>query len=174
MVRFFENTLRQQLAEAGAIDGICFALHGANSAVSIPDLDGHILKILRQVAGGDIPIICTLDFHAVVTEQMLDLCDGFFAYRTHPHVDLVETGNLAASTLLDQLQGRCKPTLSYKRIPLLLTPPDQGKIKIYQAGDCPNVEAFRQNICLLKTGMQTLEKVEREVTALKKTIKCFG
>ena len=50
----------------------------------------------------------------------------------------------------------------------------KGTVKRYRDGDCPNVESFRQRICLLKTGMQTLEKVDREVRALRKTINYFN
>ena len=126
VVAFFEDTLGKQLHETGPLDGICFALHGANSALSVTDLDGHFLRIIRDMVGKSLPIVCTLDFHAIVTQQMLDFGDVFFAYRTHPHVDLVETGRRAARVLLRQLQGKCKPVMSYQRVPLLLPPPDEG------------------------------------------------
>ncbi len=41
----------------------------------------------------------------------------------------------------------------------------KGKVKSYNEGDCPNVEAFRKSLCLFKTSMQTLEKVEAEMQA---------
>ena len=50
----------------------------------------------------------------------------------------------------------------------------KGNVKRYQAGDCPNVEAFRKSLCLFKTGMQTLEKVQIEVEALRATIKYYN
>ena len=125
-VRYFEDILRGELRRAGRLDGICLALHGATSSTTVPDFDGHFLKIVRQEVGPDIPIICALDPHAIVTTQMLELCDAVFAYRTHPHVDLVETGMLAARTLMDQIRGKIKPAVSYQRIPLLFPPPDEG------------------------------------------------
>lgn len=127
-VNYLEGALRSQLARAGQLDGICFALHGAISGHTIPDLDGYFLKVIREVVGPNVPIVCPLDCHAVVTRQMVELTTCLVAYRTHPHVDLAETGARAASILLDTLRGRVKPTTAYQKIPLLLPPPDAGTL----------------------------------------------
>jgi hypothetical protein len=50
----------------------------------------------------------------------------------------------------------------------------RGRVKCYGPGDCPQVEAFRSRLCLFKTGMQTLEKVETQVEALRSTIRYYG
>jgi perosamine synthetase len=50
----------------------------------------------------------------------------------------------------------------------------KGRVKGYGAGDCPQVEAFRSKLCLFKTGMQRLEKVEAQVEALQKTIRHYA
>ena len=50
----------------------------------------------------------------------------------------------------------------------------RGAVKSYHEGDCPVVESFRKNVCLFKTGMQTLEKVETEVQALRRTIRHYA
>jgi perosamine synthetase len=50
----------------------------------------------------------------------------------------------------------------------------KGKVKGYRTGDCPNVERFRRNVCLFKTGMQTLEKVNAQVDALRATIRYYN
>jgi perosamine synthetase len=49
----------------------------------------------------------------------------------------------------------------------------RGKVKSYHAGDCPNVETFRRSLCLFKTGMQTLDKVNGQVEALQATIRYY-
>jgi perosamine synthetase len=49
----------------------------------------------------------------------------------------------------------------------------KGRVKSYSPGLCPEVEAFRSEICLFKTGMQTLEAVEAQVTALRDTIRYY-
>jgi len=46
----------------------------------------------------------------------------------------------------------------------------KGGVKSYGKGDCPNVESFRKRLCLFKTSMQTLEKLENEMEALRATI----
>ncbi|MBN2311588.1 MAG: DegT/DnrJ/EryC1/StrS family aminotransferase [Candidatus Hydrogenedentes bacterium] len=50
----------------------------------------------------------------------------------------------------------------------------KGNVKRYNEGDCPNVEAYRKHLCLFKTGMQTLDKVNAQVDALRKTIRHYG
>jgi perosamine synthetase len=50
----------------------------------------------------------------------------------------------------------------------------RGRVKSYNAGDCPNVESFRKQLCLFKTGMQTLDKVSRQVDALRATIRYYA
>lgn len=49
----------------------------------------------------------------------------------------------------------------------------RGDVKGYAEGDCPNVEAFQRKLFLFKTGMQTHEKVERELDALRATIRYY-
>ncbi|MBX3177606.1 MAG: DegT/DnrJ/EryC1/StrS family aminotransferase [Candidatus Hydrogenedentes bacterium] len=47
----------------------------------------------------------------------------------------------------------------------------QGAVKSYQAGDCPVCEALQPRLCQFKTSMQTLERVEQQVGALRNTIR---
>ena len=125
-VVFIEDALRRQLARSPRLDGVCFALHGAISGETIADLDGHFLQVLREELGEDVPIVCSLDCHAVVTRQMVELATALIGYRTDPHVDVVETGARAAGVLLDALRGRTRPTLRCRKIPVLLPCPDDG------------------------------------------------
>jgi microcystin degradation protein MlrC len=123
---YFEDLLRRELRRAGRLDGVCLALHGATSSTAFPDFDGHFLKVVREEVGQDIPIVCALDCHAVVTGQMLDLSTALISYRTHPHVDEMDTGVRVANMLLDTLQGKIRPKMACQRIPLLLPPSDEG------------------------------------------------
>lgn len=118
------DLVRRQVRDSNGLDGICFTLHGAMRAESTTDLDGHFLRILREETGNDVPIVCALDNHAVVTRQMLDLADALVAYRTHPHEDVLETGARAARILLDALDGKTKPVMRCRKVPLLF--PDSG------------------------------------------------
>ena len=47
-------------------------------------------------------------------------------------------------------------------------------MKGYDPADYPNVESFRKRLCQFKTSMQTLEKVEKEVAALRATIRHYN
>ncbi len=126
VVTYLEETLRQILREAGHLDAILVALHGAMASDRIDDLESHFLEILRQEKGSDIPIVCTLDCHAVVTHKMVDLTSAITAYKTHPHVDIVQTGRRGAQILLRMLHGEIKPVMAFKKIPMMLPPPDDG------------------------------------------------
>ena len=50
----------------------------------------------------------------------------------------------------------------------------KGKVKGYAEGDYPNVESFWKRLSCFKTSMQTLEKVDREVDALRSAIRVYN
>ncbi len=125
-LHYFEEILRRKLSEAGYLDGILFALHGSMSSKDIPDLEGHFLKIVREVKGEIIPVVCSLDCHAVVTRQMVNLVSAIVGYHTHPHVDIVQTGERAANILLGMLTGKINPVIAWQKIPMTVPPPDNG------------------------------------------------
>jgi perosamine synthetase len=49
-----------------------------------------------------------------------------------------------------------------------------GKVKSYQSGDCPVCESVQPFLCQFKTSMQTLEKVQSQTEALRKTIRAIS
>jgi microcystin degradation protein MlrC len=71
-----------QLESAGPLDALLLALHGATVSEQFPDADGELLRRLRQHAGPDLPIVCTLDLHANVSRQMVPP-DGATRDRDH-------------------------------------------------------------------------------------------
>jgi len=40
----------------------------------------------------DVPLVCSYDLHANVSDQMVACCDAFVGYRTNPHLDMRERG----------------------------------------------------------------------------------
>ena len=50
----------------------------------------------------------------------------------------------------------------------------KGSVKGYREGDCPRVEEFRKYLCQFKTGMTTVDAVNRQVEALGKTIRYYS
>jgi microcystin degradation protein MlrC len=125
-VEYFDSVLRDQFHSTGSLDGVFMALHGAMASADNPDLDGHFLNIVRQVLGNAIPIVCSLDMHAIVTQQMLDSTSAMVAYRTHPHTDVVETAERAGRIVARILAGEISPVMACQKILLLIPPLDNG------------------------------------------------
>lgn len=105
---------------AGPLDGLLVAPHGAAVSEDHRDADGRWLAMVRQRVG-DIPIICTLDPHANVSDQMISSCDATVAYRTNPHVDQHETGMRAANILIRTICGEIKPVQAIARPPVAIS-----------------------------------------------------
>lgn len=97
----------ERLAAAGPLDGVYLDLHGAMVTESLDDAEGELLRRARAVVGPRVPIVVSLDYHANVSEAMVQLSDGMVVFRTYPHVDRPETGARAAHILARLLrEGR--------------------------------------------------------------------
>jgi microcystin degradation protein MlrC len=102
------------------VDGIYVSLHGAMGADGELDPEGYLLTEIRRMAGGDTPIVISLDLHGILTDRMLRQIDGLALYHTYPHVDFADTGRRAARLLLDLLGGARKPVIARAVIPALV------------------------------------------------------
>lgn len=96
-----------RLSEAMPVDAVYLDLHGAMVSVPFEDAEGELLRRVRAVVG-DIPIVVSLDYHANITPEMVEHCDGMVVFLTYPHVDRPETG-LRAARLLSSLIGKPRP-----------------------------------------------------------------
>jgi microcystin degradation protein MlrC len=114
--------VRQSLQKAGPVDGVLFALHGALVARQALDGDGYILSQLRALVGQSVPIVVTLDLHANISDQMVDIADAIVGYDTYPHIDQVERGAEAAELLVRTIRGEIKPTMALEK-PTMVTVP---------------------------------------------------
>ena len=114
------NAMCDGLDQAGPLDGLLVAPHGAAVSEQHRDADGYWLQLLRERVG-DIPIVCTLDPHANVSDRMIQACDATIAYRTNPHVDQFETGVLAADLLAKTLRGDVQPVQALARPPIAIS-----------------------------------------------------
>ncbi|MFT5503352.1 MAG: microcystin degradation protein MlrC [Gammaproteobacteria bacterium] len=90
-------------------DGILLGLHGAMVTDFCEDGEGELLERLRAVVGPDLPIAITLDLHANVTQRMCSLANIIVAYKTYPHVDLLDAGFHAAGILNRTMSGDINP-----------------------------------------------------------------
>lgn len=91
--------LIQTLRQALPVDGVLLDLHGAMVCEHLPDGEGEILRRVRAVVGPGVPIAVSLDLHANVSRQMVELADVITIFRTYPHVDSAETGARAVRWL---------------------------------------------------------------------------
>ncbi len=105
---------------AGCIDAFLLALHGAMVADGHPDVEGAILKELRERVGPEVPIVATLDLHANITSEMVEAADVLVTYHSMPHVDIFETGQRGAEALRRILIDGAKPTTAFCKIPAVV------------------------------------------------------
>ena len=108
--------------QLGNFDGIYFAIHGAGCCEFDEDLEGYTLRRLREVVGPDIPIMCSLDLHANMTEEMVALTNGLFSIKEVPHTDCYDAAYLATKYLIQYLRGQVHPVVALRRLPLLISP----------------------------------------------------
>jgi microcystin degradation protein MlrC len=122
----FDRVLERIVDDARAaavdepLDAVYLDLHGA--AVS----DGHdapevaLLTALRRVIGSTTPLVVSLDSHANIDSRLLSLVDFATAYRTYPHIDMVETGSRTYRLLAQRFSEGSRRPVCFERIPFLI------------------------------------------------------
>ena len=106
-------------AVAGGCDAVLLDLHGAMVVADrTDDGEGTLLERIRAIAP-EIPIAVSLDLHANVTDRMVRNCTVIAGYKTYPHVDGYEAGELAGSMLWRHLRGEIQPVIAWGNRPLL-------------------------------------------------------
>lgn len=98
---------------------VCFLdLHGAMVSETEVDGEGALLKRLREIAPG-LPIACSFDLHANMTDAIIDNCDILVGYKTYPHIDMYEAGEHAARLMVRKLKGEIEPVMTWGQRPIL-------------------------------------------------------
>ena len=118
--RLTEMLLQRLKVSAPNPEGLLLALHGAMVVESYPDGDGEVLRRLRAVFPAEFPIVVTLDHHANVSEQMVNLSTALVIYKTNPHIDQGHRGLQAAALMHRILSEGIAPTQSLSKPPMLL------------------------------------------------------
>jgi len=118
-LRFFEEKLVSGLKKALPLDGVFLSLHGAACTEELDDMEGYLLSVVRNIVGPKIPIVVTLDHHANITKQMIELADLMVGYETQPHKPY-ETGKKGATLFFLLLKNKFTPAVSWEKIPLLV------------------------------------------------------
>jgi microcystin degradation protein MlrC len=115
---YFKERIGTGLRRAGQVDALALHLHGAAAAEGVDDVEGAQLAICRAVLGPDVPIVLSLDHHANVTKQMVELSTAIIAHRTQPH-DTYDTGRLAGEMLVRILRKEIRPVMAWRKIRLI-------------------------------------------------------
>ena len=113
------DELLDSVRENADVGGAYIVFHGAMAGEDEDDPEGRVLTAVREILG-DIPLVISLDLHAILTDTILAKADAHFPFHTYPHIDQYETGQRAARGLLDLLSGEIEPTTARVEIPILV------------------------------------------------------
>ncbi|MDB5368702.1 MAG: MlrC family protein 3 [Roseomonas sp.] len=112
-------TWRQGLeALRGQVDGVYCVLHGAGLTTELDDPEGALQTLVRATLGEGVPLVCSYDLHANVSDGMVRDCDAFVGYRTNPHLDMRERGEESAA-LLRRLMAGERFHRAFRRLPIV-------------------------------------------------------
>ncbi len=107
------------IRQAGPVDAALLCFHGAMAGETEDDPEGRVLADIRSVLGA-IPIVVSLDLHAVITDRLVELADVLVPFHTYPHVDQYQTGQRAARNLIRLLHPGAAPVVARVRLPMLV------------------------------------------------------
>jgi microcystin degradation protein MlrC len=119
----FERVMKEMvegIAAAGPIDAVYLDLHGAMVTEHYDDGEGETLARVRRVIGKDLPLVASLDLHANVSPEMMELADALIAYRTYPHIDMADTGRACARHLELLLDTKARFAKAFRQLPFLI------------------------------------------------------
>ena len=139
------DELIDSIKSAAPPDAVILTLHGAAVAEGVDDFDALILERTRHAVGFDVPIVATFDYHANLSEQMVDYASVLIGYDTYPHVDMEQRGAEAAAVAMNILESGSIPRPAFRRIPLLTVPLKQ-----------------QTDVQPMRDVMQQLHKLEKE------------
>jgi microcystin degradation protein MlrC len=114
----YEYIATQILGAVSRCDVLMLDLHGAMVTRSHDDGEGELLRRIRAIAP-DLPIAVSLDMHANIFPDMVNLATVITGYHTYPHVDMFETAERAARVLIATVENQVDPTLAWGNNPML-------------------------------------------------------
>ena len=121
--------LLERLQATLPVDGVLLDLHGAMVTAERQDAEGDIIASVRNLVGLSTPIVATLDLHASITARMAEGADVLIGFDTYPHVDMGDRGVEALNLVAEMASGRLRPTMAYRQLPLITTPPLQCTLR---------------------------------------------
>jgi microcystin degradation protein MlrC len=118
---------RAQKWKEADVDGLLLILHGAMVTESLRDVEGELLRRVRDELGWRrVPLVAVLDLHANVSPLMAQHANALIGYRENPHTDARETA-VRAATLLDRvMHNRERIVTSWRGTPIVWPPAGTG------------------------------------------------
>lgn len=114
-------------ALARGVDGIFLVLHGGMVTDSCLDVEGELLRRIRELPGGaNVPLCGVVDLHANFTERMARYSNGLIAYRENPHADALRAATDAAELLNRIMHTGERPVTVWQNAPLMWPPTGTG------------------------------------------------
>lgn len=117
--RSLKERILNDIKKAGKVDGVIALLHGSMVAEGVGNAEGDLLHAVRQVVGPKVPIACTLDLHATITNLLVESCDLLFGHNTNPHVDSYERAVEACDATVAMARGKIKPVKALRKPPMM-------------------------------------------------------
>jgi microcystin degradation protein MlrC len=118
----FESLVKELvdgLRRAPKLDGILLFLHGTMVTESHAHADAEVVRRVRKAFGDRIPVVVVHDFHANVSEEIVELSTALLTYKECPHLDARERGEQGARLMADIVAGKVKPTQAIVKPPML-------------------------------------------------------
>lgn len=111
--------LIRQLKAAPKLDGVLLDLHGAMVTEHYPAADAELVRRVRNAMGPDFPIVVTHDFHANVSEEIVQLSNALITFKENPHIDTRERGIQAAEIMAGIVSGKLHPVQAIAKPPMI-------------------------------------------------------
>ena len=104
---------------ASPADAAYISFHGAMAGEAEGDPEGRILTDIRRMLGS-VPIVVSLDLHAVISERLMQGADILVPFHTYPHTDQYQTGKRSGRLLQVLLEDGIQPTTARIQLPMLV------------------------------------------------------
>jgi len=112
----------QKMHAEKPLDGIALTLHGAGTADGYPDIEGEIIRTVREAFGKDMPIGVVLDLHGNITDTMMEHADILLGVKGYPHVDSYERARDLVRHLHNMITTGEKPAKRLIKLPWVFVP----------------------------------------------------
>lgn len=132
------DELIELIRRALPLDGVALALHGAAASENHDDADAYILQQIRQVVGTQIPIVATFDYHANLSQIMVQSASALIGYDTYPHVDMADRGVESIRMISRLISEKSTLHCAFRKLPLLTSPLKQ------QTDETPMLEVMHR------------------------------